>query len=613
MVQLSLLMLAKSPTGPIANNLLLNNTCDLEVLFGGYSCAGIKKENQDAFAAYNPSSGSFPDSLVSKGVVAVLADGLSCANKAAEASQLAVTQFVTDYYATPDSWSTRKSAAKVLTSLNQWLYSQNNLLDSCHYINEQKQQWLTTFSALVLKSTSATVFHVGDTRISQFRQGQFETITKDHSCQQGGNSGVLTRALGADNRLQVDVHNINLQRGDVYLLTCDGIHDFLSTKQLTCLLETLPSEPSQHQLEKLSHHIVQSALDAGSDDNVSCLLVSVKTIASKKLTDIDFSLQDKELFSTLKPGQLVDNYEIIKVLSTKLNVRLYLATRPDLSQAVVLKVPASPLTQHNSYRQEFTREAWLGERVTHKNIMAIKMCIAHNTNSRFAYHVCEYIQGQTLSEWMFDNPRPSIGKVRHIITQVISALRAFQRLDIVLIHLNPDNIMINQYGQVKLINYGTAFIASIDEQVAFITSSLSQDSINYIAPETLLTQQADHQSDLFSLAVICYQMLTKNLPFKPKSGEDLAKIQAATWDYRSPKLYRDDIPLWLDLCLAKACHRAPKQRYIAFSEFYTDLNKPNHALVDAYKNQSFLEKDPVKFWQSIALLILTCFIITLLV
>ncbi len=99
----------------------------LEVRFGGYSCAGIKPENQDAFAALTPSAGE----LMIKGAVAVIADGVSSASKAAQASQLAVTQFISDYYATPETWSTKKSAAKVLTSLNQWLYSQCSLYCYC--------------------------------------------------------------------------------------------------------------------------------------------------------------------------------------------------------------------------------------------------------------------------------------------------------------------------------------------------------------------------------------------------------------------------------------------------------------------------------------------------
>ncbi len=130
----------------------------LEVSLGGYSSAGIKTSNQDAFASLVPS----PAELSAKGVVAVIADGVSSANKAAEAAQISVTQFISDYYATPATWSTQKSASKVLLGLNQWLNAQTDSASG------YSLQWLTTFSALIIKSSTAYIFHVGDTRISQY-------------------------------------------------------------------------------------------------------------------------------------------------------------------------------------------------------------------------------------------------------------------------------------------------------------------------------------------------------------------------------------------------------------------------------------------------------------
>ncbi len=603
-------------TEPVENNPKASTQAhalnSLKVLFGGYSSSGLKAENQDAFAAYCPSSPSSNHQLVSKGSVAALADGLSCANKAAQASQLAVTQFINDYYGTPDTWATRKSAAKVLTSLNQWLYSQNSSLDDRNYIAEQKQQWLTTFSAIILKSATATIFHVGDTRISQFRQQQFETITKDHNYKQGGNSSVLTRALGADDRLQVDVHKVKLQAGDIYLLTCDGVHEFISSKKLSTLLNTLALEPKTKDLEFLSKQIVKHALKAGSDDNVSCLIVYVKSIANRKLAEIERDLLCKTIPEALEVGQKLDNYKVLKTLHASTRSHLYLVEHEDDSKPLVLKVPSINFAEDAHYRQAFMREAWLGERVKHHNIMAIRESSADSKPSNFIYYVCEFIEGQTLSDWMFDNPKPSIGQVRDIVGQIISALRVFQRLDVVHRDLKPDNIMINQFGQIKLIDYGAAFIASLDENDDTIKETVPQGSLNYIAPETLQTLKSDHQSDLFSLAVICYEMLTGKLPYKPKKQANMANYSTNQWHYRSVKHHRNELPIWLDLCLQKACHSDPNQRYLAFSEFNNDLNKPNIDVVECYKNQPLIERDPVKFWQSVSLFLFVLLIASLI-
>ena len=280
----------------------------LQVKFGGYSCAGVKAENQDAFAALIPDE----NELIAKGAIACIADGVSSANKAAEASQLAVTQFINDYYATPQTWSTRKSAAKVITSLNQWLYSQSSTVDTGNYLSAQQQQWLTTFSAMILKSATGYIFHVGDTRISLYRDKQLDAISQDHNCKQGAKSVILTRALGADYRLQVDVHQVDLKIDDIYLLTCDGVHEFLTNKQLKSLLQTLSSTPDNVELERLSKTIVEHALSAGSDDNVSCLLVMVSNIANKKLAEIERELRNKAIPPALQVGQTLDNFQIKK-------------------------------------------------------------------------------------------------------------------------------------------------------------------------------------------------------------------------------------------------------------------------------------------------------------
>ena len=580
----------KTPQSDTVNDPLANNSAThLQVCFGGFTSAGIKDVNQDAFAALTPNLSE----LRSKGIVAALADGVSSAEKAAEASQLSVTQFVNEYYATPETWSTEKSAAKVLTSLNQWLYSQGGLTDT----HEQNPQWLTTFSAIVLKSTTGYIFHVGDSRISRYRQQEIEAITHDHNRKQGSTRVVLTRAMGADHRLQVDVHNVDLKEEDIYILTCDGIHDFLSNKVLALHLSNLPKNPSQLDLEKLSKQIVQHAMDEGSDDNVTCLLVYIDKIPNRKLDEIERDLRNRTIPPALKIGMKIDDYCVRKVIHASIRSHLYLVEHQSTKKVYVLKAPSENFIDDPIYLQGFMREAWVGERIKHNNVMHVHSCAK---DSKFLYHICEYIEGQTLSEWMHDNPKPQIAQVRDIVQQVISALRSFQRLELVHRDLKSDNIMIDALGQIKIIDYGTVSVASLDENQDTITETVPQGSLNYIAPETLLHMHADNQSDLFSLGVICYQMLCGELPYKPMERAEVTFSDYQQWQYRSIKQFRPELPIWLDLCLQKATHADPKMRYLAFSEFYTDLNKPNLNAVAEYKTQPLLKRNPVLFWQGIS-------------
>ena len=276
---------------------------------------------------------------------------------------------------------------------------------------------------------------------------------------------------------------------------------------------------------------------------------------------------------------------------------------------LTLKAPSANFAEDAHYLQAFTREAWLGERVKHINVMAIKPL---DNKSKFLYHISEYIDGQTLDQWMYDHPKPSIGQVREIIKQIISALRAFQRLEIVHRDLKPDNIMIDQHGQIKLIDYGAVFVASLDEDQETLLEKVPQGSVNYIAPETLLTMQVNHLSDLFSLGVICYEMLTGELPYKPNATANNNQTSYQQWHYRSIKQHRSDLPLWLDLTLQQATQANPKLRSQAFSEFYANLSKPNIEAIDEYKNLPLIQRNPVRFWQGVSSILLICLMLSLI-
>src|SRR5690606_28355542 len=131
----------------------------------------------------------------SKGVVACIADGASCSDNARVASQTAVTTFITDYYSTPESWPVKTAAHKVLAALNAWLF---------HHGNQgvlSRDGLVTTFSAAVIKSTTAHLFHAGDSRIWLRRNGRLELLTRDHLHSQRAANPALTRALGMGSHL----------------------------------------------------------------------------------------------------------------------------------------------------------------------------------------------------------------------------------------------------------------------------------------------------------------------------------------------------------------------------------------------------------------------------
>ena len=132
----------------------------LHLSFGGYSNAGVKAFNQDAFTARTPSEHS---ARKYKGAAACIADGVSCSDNAQLASQTAATNFISDYFNTPDYWTVEQSASKVISSINSWLYQQG--IQS----HTRADGFVTTFSALIVKSHTAHILHVGDSRVYLLR------------------------------------------------------------------------------------------------------------------------------------------------------------------------------------------------------------------------------------------------------------------------------------------------------------------------------------------------------------------------------------------------------------------------------------------------------------
>jgi len=123
--------------------------------------------------------------------------------------------------------------------------------------------------------------------------------------------------------------------------------------------------------------------------------------------------------------------------------------------------------------------------------------------------------------------------------------------------------------------------------------------------------QANHLSDLFSLGVICFEMLTGQLPYKPQS-KSMNYTSYQQWHYRSIKQYRPDLPLWVDVTLQQATQANPAARSQAFSEFFSNLNKPNIDAFNDYKSQPILERNPVLFWQGVSLILFSSLVVSLL-
>src|SRR5689334_5749605 len=229
---------------------------ELKISVGQFSDKGRKETNQDFHGVLIPD-----EPLLSlKGISVVLADGISTSKVSRIAAESAVKGFLTDYYCTSESWSVRSSAQRVLEATNSWLHSQTK----SQYAYDKDRGYVCTLSAMVIRSTTAHLFHIGDSRIYRLSGNTLEQLTNDHRVVISSQQSYLGRALGVNPQIEIDYQMLRIEPGDVFVLATDGIYEHLSARQMAKAINE-----GCANLDQAAKTIVDQAFDAGSGDNLT--------------------------------------------------------------------------------------------------------------------------------------------------------------------------------------------------------------------------------------------------------------------------------------------------------------------------------------------------------
>lgn len=559
----------------------------LQINLAQSSDSGIKEHNEDSYGTITPEG----QLLDNKGITAIVADGMGSCAFPKEASEYVVKGFFSDYYSTPESWTVKTSAAKVLTALNSWLYGKST--------DEHAKAYVTTFSALIIKSTTAHILHIGDSRIYRLRDGNIEQLTNDHRIWISKEKNYLSRAVGVDLHLDIDYKSVDIEVNDVFVMTTDGIHDYMSDNQIRDIVS------QNANLNVLADQIVSTALSHDSHDNVTCQIIHIESLPSQQADEVINDLIRLPFPPDFSPGMVIDGYKVIRDFHSSSTSQLYLVEDTETSQIMLMKTPSVNYEDDPSYIDRFHMEEWAGKRIYHPNVM---VTYEQKRKRSCQYFLIEHIEGITLADWITQNPNPDIKLVTNIIDQIIQGLRGLHRLEMIHRDLKPDNIIIKDDGSVKIIDLGAIKVAGIQEIASPIERMELLGTKNYTAPEYLMGMAGSNKSDLFSLGIIAYEMLTGKLPYGDQSDKNLDWRAISKVKYTSALKYNPMIPLWLDGALEKAVRIDHRTRYDSFSEFYHDLSHPNESFMK--HNLPLAEKDPVIFWRLVsASLLLSNFVL----
>lgn len=560
---------------------------------GQATSAGVKPINQD-FHGVVQAQGYL---LESKGITAAIADGISSSDVSQIASETAVKNFLADYYSTPDTWSVKKSAIKVLQASNAWLYSQSQ--NSPHRFNKDKG-YICTFSGLIIKSNTAHIFHSGDSRIYRLANDELEQITQDHRHVISEDSSYLTRALGINGQLDLDYQTTSVTQDDIFILATDGIYEWIDEKTLISYIHNNSSE-----LEHAAHLILEHALNAGSQDNLTIQILKVMSLPDQQLNEVQQQVQNLPLPDVLEARQEFDGYRILRSIYISSRSHVYLAQDMDTQQQVILKTPSTELKGDPNYLESFLMEDWIAKRINNPHVLK---AIDSPRKRNFLYNVTEFIEGQSLSQWMIDHPKPSLETVRKIVLQICKGLQAFHRQEMLHQDLRPNNIMIDDSGTVKVIDFGATQVAGLTDMASDVSHQAIVGTAQFTAPEYYLGIKADARSDIFSLGVICYRLLSGNLPYGTGVSQIQTQADLRKLSYQSLCINQPEIPPWIDDAIKKAVNLEPKKRYYEVSELAFDLQQPNRAFVNKTR-PPLIERDPVMVWQVISLILLVIIIV----
>ena len=554
---------------------------ELKISVGQYSDKGRKEINQDFHGVLIPS-----EPLLSlKGIAIVLADGISSSNVSQVAAESAVKGFLTDYYCTSESWSVRTSAQRVLEATNSWLHSQTR---RSQYSSHRDRGYVCTLSAVVLKSTTAHLFHVGDSRIYRLSGNSLEQLTNDHRVVISSEQSYLGRALGVNPQIEIDYLTFKVEKGDIFVLVTDGIYEHVGDRIIARAIKD-----GSDDLDQAAKAIVELAFDLGSKDNLTVQIVRVEELADGAASEVFGQPRELPLPPLLEARAVFDGYRIVRELHGSSRSHIYLAVDIETDAVVTIKIPSIDLRDDPEYLKRFMMEEWVARRIDSPHVL--KPCLPQRKRN-FLYVVTEFIDGQTLTQWMIDNPKPSLETVRGVVEQIAKGLRAFHRKEMLHQDIRPDNIMIDATGTVKIIDFGSTRITGVVEAAPSGNRNDILGTQQYIAPEYFLGEPASSRSDLFSLGIITYQMLTGKLPYGAQIARARTRSQFNRLVYRPASHGDRELPIWIDGTLEKAVHPNPYKRYDSFSEFMFDLRHPNANYLNT-SSTPLIERNPLLFWK----------------
>ncbi|HTW79557.1 MAG TPA: serine/threonine-protein kinase [Terracidiphilus sp.] len=269
-------------------------------------------------------------------------------------------------------------------------------------------------------------------------------------------------------------------------------------------------------------------------------------------------------YDTLEAGAQLDSYRIDAPVARSGMASIFKATDLRDNRTVALKIPHPDLEADPILFDRFKREAEIGQKLNHPGVMRV---YDGEKRSRI-YMVMEWCEGRLLRK-ILDEGRISRDRAIRIATEVLDALEYIHANGVVHRDLKPENIMVDENDRIKLIDFGIAGDAGA-RRLTYANFTAALGTPNYISPEQVKGKRGDGRSDLYSMGVILYEMLTGKLPFSGPSP--MAAMNERLLNHPVPPRVADpSVSPQLQEVIYRALERDPRNRYPTAREFRHDL------------------------------------------
>lgn len=264
-------------------------------------------------------------------------------------------------------------------------------------------------------------------------------------------------------------------------------------------------------------------------------------------------------------GQKInDRYQIIRSIGEGGMANVYLAHDTILDRDVAVKILRGDLADDEKFVRRFQREAIAASSLSHPNI--VEMYDVGEDNGKY-YIVMEYVEGKTLKNLIKKRGALTLPEVIDIMQQLTSAISCAHDSNIIHRDIKPQNVLIKEDGIVKITDFGIAMALNSNELTQ--TNSV-MGSVHYLPPEQANGKGATLKSDIYSLGIVMFELLTGKLPFR---GENAVEIAIKQMKNQIPSVcsINENIPQSIENIILKACAKNPKNRYNNVKEMYLDI------------------------------------------